>query len=323
MNLAELIDLHATEPATGVPDWMTGTFKRHCISFANGLSDIDTHVFWLQSRNFSIDLRLPIATEQLDGDSALSTITAQQLAVLAQYQGWCCPSVWDEERQQLSWLAGSSLQLHTQWPEPGILKRVGNCMMEFCPSDMYIEDWRLQNTQDGPLVGMYLQQEYNPHTGQQYHAGGGLIINGEFAALVVGRPQQDEDWCTAQQNPLPQTLDQLASLYAQQPEHLAKLFNCETSVAHGNLQKGYQILMSTQPARQQQPLLDMDGFEYLGNGQVKQYFTQDGEPHERLFRIDVIRQQFSYANSTATTATAQDWYAKESDWLTRYTRPVF
>lgn len=319
MKLAELIDLYPTEPASGVPDWMTGTFKRRCISFANGLSDIDTHVFWLQSRNFSIDLRLPVETEQLAADSTLHTMSARQLAVLAQYQGWCCPSVWDETSQQLSWLAGRSLQLHTQWPEPGILKRVGNCMMEFCPSDMYMEDWRLQNTQDGPLLGMYLEQEYNPRTGQQYHAGGGLIINGDYAGLVLGRPQQDEDWCAEQS----QTLPQLASLYAQQPEHLARLFNCETSVATGNLQDGYQIFMSTQPVRQQQTLLDMDGFEYLGNGQMKQCFEQDGVPRERMFRIDVVRKQFSYAASTTTTPAAQDWYSKEADWLTRYTRPVF
>ena len=322
MKLAELIDLYPTEPTTAVPDWMTGTFKRRCISFANGLSDIDTHVFWLQSRNFSIDLRLPIETEQLAADCRLDTITAQQLAVLAQYQGWCCPSVWDETSQQLSWQAGSSLQLHTQWPEPGILKRVGNCMMEFCPSDMYMEDWRLQNMQDGPLLGMYLEQEYNPHTGQQYHAGGGLIINGDYAALVLGRPQQDEAWCVEQSQTLPQTLDQLASLYAHQPENLAKLFNCETSVAKGNVREGFQVIMSTQPARRQQRLFDLDGFEYLGNGQVKQCFERNGEARERLFRVDVIHQQFSYAASTATTAVAQHWYSKEADWLTRYTRPV-
>ena len=322
MNLSELIDLYPTEPATAVPDWMTGTFKRHCISFANGLSDIDTHVFWLQSRNFSIDLRLPVEAEQLAADCTLSTMTKQQLAVLAQYQGWCCPSVWDEQTQQLSWLAGSSLQLHTQWPEPGILKRVGNCMMEFCPSDMYIEDWRLQNMQDGPLLGMYLEQEYNPHTGQQYHAGGGLIINGEYAALVLGRPQQEEDRCIEQSQMPPQKLPQLASLYSDQPEQLTKLFNCETSVAKGNLQDGYQIMMSTQPTRQQQALFELDGFEYLGDGQVKQSFILNGEPRERLFRVDVIRPQFSYSASTATTAAAQDWYSKEADWLTRYTQPV-
>jgi hypothetical protein len=59
MNLQELITGHALRPAPGLPDWMLGWFKRHSISFADGLTDVDTHVCWLQSRNFTIDLRLP------------------------------------------------------------------------------------------------------------------------------------------------------------------------------------------------------------------------------------------------------------------------
>lgn len=318
MNLAQLINTHRIEADTSVPDWIIGTFKRRSISFANGLTDIDTHVFWLQSSNFSIDLRLPIQSQQLSKDKSIEQLKPNELAVLAQYQGWCCPSVWNENEQQLSWLAGTSLQLHTQWPEPGILKRVGNCMMEFCASDMYMEEWRLQNIQDGALLGLLLEQEYDPITNQQYHAGGGLIINGEYAALVLGRPVADEQFVLEHT----QTLPELTQRFANDQQQIQRLFNVETSVAQGNLQDGYQVLMSTQPQRQGEPLFSMDGFEYRNDGKVIQTLTINGQPRERIFSVDVINPQFSYSHQTPAQPQALQWYAQEAAWLTRYNKVV-
>ena len=58
MTLQELIARHAHKAEHGVPDWMPGFWKRYSISFANGMTDLHTHVCWMQSRNFTIDLRL-------------------------------------------------------------------------------------------------------------------------------------------------------------------------------------------------------------------------------------------------------------------------
>lgn len=330
MDLKTLIEQYPHPAHSSVPDWMIGTFKRRSISFANGLSDIDTHVFWLQSCNFSIDLRLPILASQLSKNTDIRQISHPELLVLAQYQGWCAPSVWNEHSQQLSWLAGTSLQLHTQWPEPGILSRIGNCMMEYAPSNFYIEDWRLQNTRDGALVGLLLEQEYDPATGQQYHASGGLIINGDYAGLVLGRPSVSQQRIQQQGKKLADLA--LAAQHDPEynpeynlqhtPEQLQQLFQFETSVAHGNINDGFQILMSTQPQRQSEQLFPLDGFEYTGNGKVTQTLMVGGQPRERIFRIDVIKPDFSYALGTPALNIAQQWYEEEAEWLTRYNQLV-
>lgn len=88
MTLQELINRVTCSPDQGVPDWMLGCFRRRCISFANGESDSDTIVYWLQSRNFTIDLRLPRAADQVS-PAPLEDYPAEDLMILASYEaGW-------------------------------------------------------------------------------------------------------------------------------------------------------------------------------------------------------------------------------------------
>ncbi len=163
MNLMELAERHARRPATSVPDWMLGYYKRRAISFANGDTDLDTHVCWVQSRNFTIDLRLPLAEDQVPA-RALADYSAAELQVLANHEGWEALSHWDGER--LAWRGDTSLQLHNRWPEPALLSRIGNCMIEFAPSGAYVEDWRLQPSAPGPLIGLRLIEEREVDSGR-------------------------------------------------------------------------------------------------------------------------------------------------------------
>ena len=132
MTLQELLSRHGQRATHSVPDWMLGFYKRYAISFANGTSDLHTHVCWLQSRNLTIDLRLPLEADQVSA-KPLAGYSAAELQVLANYEGWTANAVWDGAA--LSWRPTDvSLQLHNRWPEPALLKRVGNCMVEFCAS---------------------------------------------------------------------------------------------------------------------------------------------------------------------------------------------
>lgn len=140
MNLFELAARHPMRVEGGVPDWMLGHFRRRTISFADGRSDERTQVHWLQSRTFTIDLRLPEGPP-LPG-RAWQDYDAAELRVLANHEGWVADSVW--EGGMLSWRGGVSLQLHNRWPEPARLQRIGNCMIEFGTTGAYVEDWRLQ-----------------------------------------------------------------------------------------------------------------------------------------------------------------------------------
>lgn len=321
MRLQKLVELHGKRPERSVPDWMLGFFKRYSISFANGLTDLKTHVCWLQSRNFSIDLRLPSDLDQVAA-KPLVEYTEEELQQLANYEGWLAASDWDG--MMLSWQeANASFQLHNRWTEPAILKRVGNCMVEFCPSDAYVEDWRLQPSNSGPLIGLNLIEERNLSTGAVRHEGGGLIVCGEYAGLVLGRGQD-----------IPGRVDgtTLKSLVAQASGHadlLSNLFNFEASVAHGSLDQGFNVRHSTKACRMRRDLFPLDGFEHpvsyqdgrLGNiDVVRQKLTIEGAPCERLFSIDTLESFVDFSQSTIFSTETEDWIKRESTTLGRYAK---
>lgn len=317
MQLEQLIAMCAQRPKLSVPDWMLGFYKRHSISFANGLTDIETHVCWLQSRNFSIDLRLPKDHDQV-AHKPLLEYTDAELQQLSNYEGWLAASDWDGN--VLSWQqAQASFQLHNRWVEPAILKRVGNCMMEFCPSDAYIEDWRLQPSDSGPLIGLNLIEERDLASGKVRHKGGGLIVCGDYAGLVLGRGQ-------ALPNMLPGTmLKNLVAAASGNADLLNELFNFETSVAHGSLQHGFKVIHSTKASRLGQDLFSLAGFERLAphaslaSGDViRQKLTIAGVACERIFSVDTLEPHINFSQSTASTTEAAAWFKRESTTMARY-----
>ena len=318
MHLRELVEIHAQPAPSGVPDWMLGFFKRYSISFANGLSDIKTHVCWLQSRNFTIDLRLPIESDQVLA-KPLIEYSDLELQQFANYEGWLATSVWDGS--MLSWRdTDISLQLHNRWTEPAILKRVGNCMVEFCPSDAYVEDWRLQPSAPGPLVGFRLLVERELASGRVRHTGGGLIVCGDYAGLVLGRAR-------ALSNPVGKPLKTLVAEAAGDSEALSHLFDVETSVAKGCIETGFEVAYSTHAHLLKTLLFPLDGFEYPvqdadyeaeGTTLIRHTLEIDGIVCVRLFTLDTVETRLDFAQISDTTAEAAVWFEREFPTLTRY-----
>ncbi len=180
--IESLLDIACTQgavwPRNSVPEWMCGAFRRRCISFANGLTDTDTRVFWLQSGALTIDLRLPLEYEQqAEPDNK------------ADYEGWYAHSVW--QHNLLDWQGGVSSLRENRWPEPAELRRVGNCMMEFAPSGAYVEDWRLLNSVPGLFVGLELIGEEDLTTGASRELQGALILAGDCMGAVINRPAEE------------------------------------------------------------------------------------------------------------------------------------
>lgn len=310
MRLHELL-AHAQRTQGGVPDWMLGYFKRRSISFANGLTDSTTHVCWFQSRHFTIDLRLPLEQVQPPPRN-WDEYSADELRIMANYEGWEALSDWNG--QSLSWHSETAFQLHNRWPEPALLQRVGNCMIEFAPSNAYVEDWRLQPSAAGPLIGLRLIDELDLDSGAVRHRGGGLIVCADYAAMVLGRAQEPDG---------DSLRDEVAAAFGDAERH-AELFNFETSVAQGSLADGYVVSLSTCPGRVGQSLLPLDGFEYVPEQQlVLQQLTVDGVRCERRFAIDTIEPMVPFSQATAWTPEAQSWFSQESPTLTRYTEPQY
>jgi hypothetical protein len=319
MKLAQLVEVYAQRAQGSVPDWMLGFYKRYSISFANGLTDMETHVCWLQSRNFSIDLRLPRDADQVV-NKPLADYTDQELQQLANYEGWLAASDWDGS--MMSWQeATASFQVHNRWLEPAILKRVGNCMMEFCPSDAYVEDWRLQPSNSGPLIGLNLIEERDLSSGKIRHKGGGLIVCGDYAGLVLGRGQELADMLPGA------TVKGLVAQASGNAELLISLFNFETSVAQGSLQQEFKVVHSTKASRLGEELFSLDGFERIaadddgnlaGMELIRQTLTIAGVACERIFSVDTLEPQINFSQSTASTTDAEAWFKRESTTLARY-----
>ena len=296
-----------------MPDWMMGFWKRYSISFADGHTDLKTNVCWLQSRNFTIDLRLPQLVDQVIHKKAWAEYSTAELAILADYEGWIAPSSWDG--QILQWQAAeASLQRHNRWPEPAQLRRIGNCMIEFSPSNAYVEDWRLQSSVPGPLIGLRLMEERNLVTGQQRYSNGGLIVCGDYAAMVLGRAHSSDT-----EQPLKSEV--LAAVGQQ--DKLATLLDFETSVAMGSLSRGYEVTLSTRPGRIGQALFSHDGFSFgpdQANGMpsLVQFFADGHGEWERVFAVDTLETRLEFSQTTPWQAEAKAWYEHEGPTLWRY-----
>ena len=318
MHIKELLNLSLSKPQSSVPDWMIGCFKRKSITFANGQTDKSTHVFWLQGRNQTIDLRLPIDSELVQ--KQWQDCSNEEMCRLADYEGWCADSKWKNE--QLSWSAGVSCQLHNRWPEPAILSRVGNCMMEFSPRSSYVEDWRIQTVTSGPLISLKLIEERNLTTNELRHIGGALIVTSNWAGLVLGRARQSR---LIDQANLNKQLREQVNQQVNDADFLNQVFNFETSVAmgHDDLSSDFTVSYSTNPTRINKAIMSMEGFDFdESNNEILQIFKDHENTIQRRFSIDAIETEFLFSNETSWHTDSKKWFDKESQTLGRYTQVI-
>ncbi|MGP0170572.1 hypothetical protein ACSVIJ_01685 [Pseudomonas sp. NCHU5208] len=305
MNLLQLASRYPQRAEGGVPDWMLGHFRRRTISFADGRSDERTQVHWLQSRSFTIDLRLPDAPAL--PVRAWQDYDAAELRQLANHEGWVADSVW--ENGYLSWHGGVSLQLHNRWPEPALLHRVGNCMIEFGSSGAYVEDWRLQAS-SGSLIGLRLLQECDAHSGEVLQRGGGLILCGDRLGWVQGRAVEPGE--------SPLQLRERVEQARDDGQALAALFDFETSLAHADELGRYRVMLSTLPARVGQAV-SLEGFEVPEAESLCQRLQRpDGRDVVRTFLIDTLEPDWRAELATPCTDEAQRWFSAEGETLSRY-----
>jgi hypothetical protein len=310
MNLLELAAHGPPSNVRGVPEWTLGCFRRRSITFFNGATDTETEVYWLQSNNLTFDLRLSPARTRWADPRLLARCSAAELAALCEAEGGLAHTHWDGRCMQ--WNAWTSFQTHAKWPEPGVLQRVGDCLIEFAPSGAYVEDWRLQATGSGPLVGLELVEEVDVASGTVLHRGGGLVVCGTHAGFVRGRPAALAE----------------APLLAHLPvtsgdgDTLSLLFACEASYArYEPASHSYQVEASTTPWREGKSLLSLDGFEYdLEKRQVVQRAREGDRELERRFRVDTLETAFAPDPSTRASPAAHAWLRGEADTLLRTAR---
>jgi hypothetical protein len=317
MNISELCSLHRSSwssPTSRVPRWVLGCFRRRSITFFNGDTDDSTLVIWIQSQGLTADLRLAEGRPRPEAPEQLRELSSAELIAMAQVEGGIAPSRFEPDavssNVQLSgvmhWLDWNAFQIHAKWPEPGELRRVGDCLIEFAPSGAYVEDWRLQPSEDGPLLGLSLVDERERKTGALRHRGGGLVIAGEHALFVRGR---------AATLPQAERLSALIARAAREPELLSAIFGFEASYARRRGDGDYVIQASTWPWREGEVLVQ-DGFS-VQDGLVLQQVSERGDRVERRYRVDTLEPSYEDWVATPATGAAVSWLNAESSTLLR------
>lgn len=305
MHLYELtsLDLHPSGPS--VPRWALGCFRRRSITFFTGAEDRSTEVLWLQSRGLTADFRRPRGTPRRTSAVPLSELPLEERLALARVEAGLARARYDGEL--MHWSEWTSFQTHPRWPEPGRLSRVGNCLIELAPSGAYVEDWRLEPSAGGPLIGLRLLEERDARSGALRHRGGGLIVCGRHAAFIRGRPA-----------PAPEgtRLAELVGRSAGAPAlELAFAFDAAygASAAPG---EGFGVTLATLPWREGGALLSLEGFELdRERGLIIQRVEEEGLALERLFTVDTLERELDGLLATEASPAAAHWLQQERDLL--------
>ena len=296
MNLIELsAELTPTDLSTlQLPTALLGAFRRKIISFFNGETDERTIVYWFQSTSFTIDLRLKDVTQ----------------TPILQRQGWLGQTLWDEADQLLSWQveAHANYQNHIQWPEPAKLHYIGNCILEFSPSNAYVEDWRQQASQ-GMYLGLRLEKAIHLASDTLVQLDAGLIICGDWVAYAQSRLPQNQQALASYEN--------LAEAHSVGID-LEQINQFEVSV--GSLSSGVQY--STQNHRLQQPF-QIDGFERVSEHQLRQIKEIEGERYALYFRVDMYQPHYQFQTQTATSTASQTWLTQEAEHLLHHAQTTY
>lgn len=287
MNLIELCPkLSATSLSEiSLPAYLLGVFRRKSISFANGLTDEKTIVYWFQSKSFTIDLRLKNA----------------KTTPILERQGWIGDTLWDNEQQELSWNVTSNYQNHVQWPEPARLHSVGNAIFEFSPSNSYVEDWRQQATR-GLYLGLRLFKIENLKTNENYSADGGLIICDHFIAYTKSRHPDIQQRFGYDES--------LNEAFSQQQISAQDIQDYEVSISFDD----QNIDLSTTSDRVGQKI-DLENFTLLDAETLVQQQTIGGENCLLYFKLDMYQPDYYFTTITDTSSESMSWYSHEKNHL--------
>jgi len=281
-----------------VPSWTLGCFHRRSITYANGREDDSTRVIWIQSHGLTGDLRIPAARPDVRARGSLAGCTPEELAELAKGEGGVAQTSFRAGR--MTWSKWVAFQPYDKWPEPGELRRVGPALVEFAPSGVYVEDWRLQPGSGGLLCGLRLVSEAPPD-GEHVPRDGGLVIAGDHAIFALARRER-----------LPAHAPVHRQIAAVADPHRLAGAAFDAQAAYARRDPGahdYRIVLGVDPFAEGR-VLALNGFALAGEGMLLQTL-EDGA--ERRWRVDTLRPDVVLPAATSTQAA--EWLSQEADTL--------
>lgn len=286
-----------------VPQWALGTVHRRSITFATGIEDTQTFVVWVQAHGMTGDLRINPARPQLAPGTRLSDLDHQTLIRLATVEGGTATTSLRSDGL-MAWNDWIGFQPYDKYPEPGIMRRIGDCMIEFAPSGIYVEDWRFQKSAPGLLAGLRLVAETD-HAGNALPRAGGLVIAGDHAILSLARRNELPDGTRAQDY-VRESSDPAAAL--------ARIFDCTVDYAVKTATT-FTIKASTDPRREGTLLPLNSSFEFGSTPGTLIQHLEGGEIRSRLWQIDSLTPNVEFPPATHAGDAELAWLAREADTL--------
>jgi hypothetical protein len=303
VTLGDIAHRYRKAPEPRVPAWAIGTVRRRSITFATGAEDTKTFVVWIQSHGMTGDLRIHPVRPELSMTDRLEELDHQSLVWLASVEGGAATTSWSDG--VMSWKDWTGFQPYDKYPEPGIMRRVGDCMIEFAPTGIYVEDWRFLQSKRGPVAGLRLVSE-TTHDGREYPRAGGYVVAGDHALLSLARRQELPNGTRAQD---------FVGKASNPVKALQRVLDCtvDYSVKRGDRRI---ITVSTDPRRQgmESNLLETLTLGPSSDVLVEHVIGEEGV-RSRLWCIDSLELAREFNCATEAPDNGMAWLQREADTL--------
>lgn len=306
MTLEELAAAAPRAAPAPVPAWTWGCFHRRSITYASGQEDAAAKVIRIQGQGLTGDLRIPAWRPDVRHRQGLHGCSVEELLELSAVEGGIADAAWSNGA--MTWDNWSSFQPYEKWPETGQLQRVGPSLIEFAPSGVYVEDWRLQPGSGGLHVALRLMFETGVD-GLTRPRDGGLIMSGEHCIFTLDRRRP-----LPSEAPLQQQMRQAGDPYA----FADMAFDCETSYARRQADGSFKVELSTNPFHEGQTIPVMDGFIQTSISEVLRQMVGSGsEQIVRQWRIDTLIPDAAIGPTTEAEKAGLNWLKREAKTLLR------
>jgi hypothetical protein len=306
MTLDELATaMPRTSPAP-TPAWTWGCFHRRSITYANGQEDTTAQAIRLQGQGLTGELRVPAWRPAVSARGVLGACSVEELLELGAVDAVVADAAY--ANGQMSWDNPTSFQPYAKWPEPGQIQRVGAGLIEFAPSGVYMQDWRLQPGSGGLHVALRLMFETGLD-GLTRPRDGGLIVCGEHCLFSLDRRRP-----LPSEAPVQQQMRQAGDPYA----FADMAFDGETSYARRQADGTFRIALSTHPFSEGRIAPVVEDFVPTSISEVLRQVIGEGKARiVRQWRIDTLIPDAAIRAATEVDKAGLAWLKKEGRTLLR------
>lgn len=119
---------HGVNELPSAPDWLVGLWRRQSIELQDGTIDRTTRVFWAQSLNLFVDIRIPIDRPAQPGCRAVADYTLGELSQLCEQRAFSGHVVVKDDA--CTWIRLIDYQPDTGRPDTGRLRLEGDMLHE-------------------------------------------------------------------------------------------------------------------------------------------------------------------------------------------------